>query len=224
MVINREILGGSKFGNAFSAPKLGAGRMAKGLMAGRSLPPVPYKLGLQLLLVSLELLSFGLHQAFMRLAPSSPSGVYKEFHCLPCLVRLQSTGLASNILELLVLYGFLKFVWSVLYVLWILLVLLAWFHLLGEPKSRSFAQAAPSCPRFPAFSGPTAAPRSCPVDSRVDLSSPQPRKLIQWIDVGEKLHKSMVNLESVPGKTIHITCHIYICICICMYICVNIYI
>ena len=51
-MINREILGGSKFGNAFSAPKLGAGRMAKGLMAGRSLPPVPYKLGLQLLLVS----------------------------------------------------------------------------------------------------------------------------------------------------------------------------
>ena len=82
MVINREILGGSKFGNAFSAPKLGAGRMAKGLMAGRSLPPVPYKLGLQLLLVSLELLSFGLHQAFMRLAPSSPSGVYKEFHAV----------------------------------------------------------------------------------------------------------------------------------------------
>ena len=82
MVINREILGGSKFGNAFSAPKLGAGRMAKGLMAGRSLPPVPYKLGLQLLLVSLELLSFGLHQAFMRLAPSSPNGVYKEFHAV----------------------------------------------------------------------------------------------------------------------------------------------
>ena len=71
--------------------------------------------------------------------------------CLPCLVRLQSTGFASNIQEFLVFYGFLKFLQSVLWIL------------LGEPKSHSFAQAAPSCPRFPAFSGPTAAPRSCPV-------------------------------------------------------------